>query len=377
MGNSFRFDLDPFAIQFPGSFSIGPLHLDGIRWYGLAYLAGFLFGYLAIRYMAKKRTTPMKVDELADFVTMVAVGTMVGGRLGYCLFYSPALLTEFTSSPPFWGVLKVYEGGMASHGGILGIMLVCWWWSKSRGLDVFHTLDLVTFGGSIGIFFGRIANFVNGELWGREAPAGLSWAVKFPQEMYGWTRDNLMKLMEITPAVTELGSIKTANGETVQLTAEAWGNWVQHYRTDVQSWNLVNEVVEKLINATQTGQTKVVAALEPFLTARYPSQLIQSLLEGFFVFLILSLIWLKPRKPGIVAGMFGLCYAIARIIGEQFRMPDAQIGYQWLGLTRGQWLSVGMLLFAIGFTYVAWRRPTKPIGGWGLTPSDSAKKPVA
>ena len=357
-------DLDPFAIQFPSSFSLGPLHLDGIRWYGLAYLAGFFCGYLAIRYMIKKQTTPMKLHELADFVTMVAVGAMVGGRLGYCLFYSPNLLTEFSTSPPFWGVLKVYEGGMASHGGIIGVMLVCLWWAKTRKMDFFHTLDLVAFGGPIGFFFGRLANFVNGELWGREAPVGLSWAVKFPQELYGWTRDNLTRLLEITPAVTTLGSIKTTKGETVQLTAEAWTNWVQHYRTDVQSWNLVNEVVEKLIAATQTGQVQVTQALEPFLTARYPSQLIQALLEGFLVLVILTLFWIKPRRPGMIAAGFGVFYAVARIIGEQFRMPDAQIGFQLLGLTRGQWLSIGMLLFAIGFGIYAFRRARPPLGGW-------------
>jgi phosphatidylglycerol---prolipoprotein diacylglyceryl transferase len=357
-------NLDPFALEFPKALQVGALHLEGIRWYGLAYLTGFLLGYWVIRRMARLKTTPMKLDEIADFVTMIAVGTMVGGRLGYCLFYAPHLLAEFTSSPPFWGVLKVYEGGMASHGGILGVILICIWYARKRGYDPFHILDLVTFGGAVGFFFGRLANFVNGELYGREAPAGLSWAVKFPQEMFAWTRDNLTRLIDISPAVEKLGTIQTSHGETVTLTADTWRNWVQNYRGDTQSWMLVNDVIEKLVHATQNHQTKVIEALAPFLTPRYPSQLIQAVLEGLCVFIILNIIWLKPRKPGVVSGWFAMLYAIARIIGEQFRLPDAQIGYEWLGLTRGQWLSIVMFILVTVYFIYALRRPSLPMGGW-------------
>jgi phosphatidylglycerol---prolipoprotein diacylglyceryl transferase len=364
MADIYVHNLDPFAFEFPAFLRVGGLHLEGIRWYGLAYLAGFLVGYWVIRQMAKLRTTPMKMGEVADFITMIAVGTMVGGRLGYCLFYAPHLFTDFTSSAPFWGVLKVYEGGMASHGGILGVIAVCVWYGRRRGIDPFHVLDLVTLGGSIGIFFGRLANFINGELYGREAPAGLSWAVKFPQELFAWTRDNLTRLMDISPAVEKLGEIQTNNGEVVRLTAESWKNWVQHYRTDSQSWNLVNDVIEKLVQATQTGNAAVTEALAPFLTPRYPSQLIQALLEGLLVFIILNMIWRKPRKPGVVSGWFSILYAVARIIGEQFRLPDAHIGYEWLGLTRGQWLSAIMLVLVTCYLIYAIRRPSKPMGGW-------------
>lgn len=316
--------------------------------------------------MALLKTTSMKADEVADFVTLVAVGTMAGGRLGYCLFYAPSLLWDFSWSPPFWGVLKVYEGGMASHGGILGVILVCLYWARRKKMDPYHVLDLTTFGASIGFFFGRLANFVNGELWGREAPATLSWAVKFPQEMYGWVRDNATRLMDLSPAVEKLGEIRTAHGETVRLTAESWRNWVQHVNTDANSWSLVNEVIDKLVMATQTGQNQVIEALAPFLTPRYPSQVIQALLEGLLVFVILNLIWLKPRKPGVISAWFGFGYSIARIIGEQFRMPDAQIGFQWLGLTRGQWLSIGMLAFMFLYAFWVSRRQVAPMGGWNV-----------
>lgn len=359
-------NLDPFAIQFPSFLRAGAIHLEGIRWYGLAYLAGFVAGFFVIRHMARRSTTAMKEDQVADFITMVAVGTMVGGRLGYCFFYAPSLLTDFTSSPPFWGVLKVYEGGMASHGGIMGVIAVCLWWARRHKMNPFHTLDLVTFGGALGIFFGRLANFVNGELWGREAPAGLSWAVKFPQEMYAWTRDGLDRLSQIGPVVEKLGSIVNSAGQAVTPTADQWRQWVQHYMTDNYSWTMVNLGVEQVIQAIQSGNEVVRLAIEPFLTARYPSQLIQAGLEGLGVFVILSLIWLKPRKPGVVSAWFGILYATARIIGEQFRMPDAQIGFQWLGLTRGQWLSIGMLALMSIYLYLVQRQKSQPMGGWGI-----------
>jgi len=367
-------NLDPFAIQFgENGFRFLGFHLEGIRWYGLAYLAGFIVGYFTIKAMAKRKTTPMKENEVADFITMVAFGTMIGGRLGYCLFYAPHLLFDFTSAFPFWGALRVTEGGMSSHGGMIGVILVCVWWARTRKMNVFHTIDLVVFGGAMGFFFGRLANFVNGELWGREAPPDLSWAVKFPGEIYGWTRDNLTRLSELAPAVEKLGEFQTAKGEVVKVTAESWKNWVQNYRTDVQSWNFVNEGVEKLIQATQTANLEVTQALAPFLTPRYPSQLIQSVLEGLLVFIILNIIWLKPRKPGVVGAWFGILYAIARIIGEQFRMPDAHIGFELFGLTRGQWLSIAMLLMVTVYLIWSHRRDTEPMGGWDIK-GEMAKK---
>lgn len=347
--------------------------MDGIRWYGLAYLAGFVCAYFSIRIMAKKGTTAMKLSEIADFITMIAVGTMVGGRLGYAIFYSPQLLTDFTSSPPFWGVLRVYEGGMASHGGIIGVIAVCVWWARSRKLDIFHVIDLVTLGGALGIFFGRMANYVNGELWGRPAPAGLAWAVKFPQEMFNWTRESIARLNDVTPAVVSLSEIRTQSGETIKLTAEAWQNWVSHYQNDVTSWNMVNAVIEKLIVATQSGNEQVRSLLEPVLTARYPSQLIEGFLEGLVIFIILAIVWMKPRKPGVISAIFGLCYATARIISEQYRMPDAHIGFQWLGLTRGQWLSIPMFIGVAIYAWYVLRRPSQPMGGW-TTLSKTKKK---
>lgn len=319
-------NLDPFAIQFTQNF--------GIRWYGLAYLTGFILGYLVMQYVSKKGNTPLKKEAIADFVTYAAIGVLVGGRLGYCIFYGPELFTSFDHQFPYWGALKVNQGGMASHGGILGVILVCWLYARKHKIPFLHLLDMVTFGGSLGFFFGRIANFINGELYGRPAPAGLSWAMKFPQEMYLWADKQVSKLMSLGPAAQDLGFIKTGHGN-VPVDVATWQGWVQNYRRDLGAHNLVNSAIDQMILAVQHGNEKVTQALSLVLTPRYPSQLIQALLEGLMVFLILVWIWKKPRKPGVIGGWFGILYAIARIIGEEYRMPDVQIGYQLFGLTRG------------------------------------------
>lgn len=346
-------NLSPFAIQFTETF--------GVRWYGLAYLAGFVFGYYAILLLTRKGRTLFKEDQIADFITFVAIGVLAGGRLGYCIFYAPDLFTSFDAHFPFWGVLKVNEGGMASHGGIMGVMLVCWLYGRSHKIPFLHCLDVTVFGGSLGFMFGRIANFINGELYGRPAPADWPFAVKFPQEMYLWMQKEFNRMIDLGPAVEKLGQLKTQTGEVLNLTAATWQSWLQSYNTDNSARLHVHEVVDGLIASVQHGNEAVREALGQVLTARYPSQLYQSFLEGFCVFVALCFILRKPQKPGVVSGWFGALYCLARIVGEQFRMPDVQIGFQLFGLTRGQWLSIVMLTVAIGWLFLAYRRPVKKL----------------
>jgi phosphatidylglycerol:prolipoprotein diacylglycerol transferase len=371
MENYYVHNIDPFAIRFPQSFAdmIGAFPEGlGIRWYGLAYLAGFLLGFYCLRIMARRGTILLKENELMDFITYVAIGVLAGGRIGYCLFYAPELLTDFGGGFPFWGVLKVHQGGMASHGGILGVMVAVYLYSRKHKLSFWHLQDLTVFGGALGFFFGRIANFINGELYGREIQSHVPWAVKFPQEMYLWTQ-SAMKLMTLSKPAEVLGKVTTAQGDVIPITAEAWRGWVMNFNTEMGSRRIVDLVIEKLIYATQNGNEAVRAALGQVLTPRHPSQLYQSVLEGLLVFLILAWIWRKPRKPGIISGCFGLFYCIARIIGEQFRMPDAQIGYQALGLTRGQWLSIVFALISIAILVWAQKREKHPpMGGWHKLP---------
>lgn len=359
-------NLSPFAIQITETF--------GIRWYGLAYLSGLVTGYYAVLKMTQAGRTQFRLDQIADFTTYCAIGVLGGGRLGYCLFYAPDLLLSFDGAFPYWGVLKVNEGGMASHGGILGVMLVCYLYGRFNKISWLHCLDLTVFGSALGFFFGRLANFVNGELYGREAPAGLSWAVKFPQEMGMWAQKNPSKLLDLKPTVEALHEFKTPGGEMVTLSAGNWQTWVENYSRDFASRVRVQETIEAIIHAVQKGNVQVTEALGQVLTPRYPSQLIQALVEGLLVFIILLVIWRRPQKPGVIAASFGSLYCAARIFGEQFRMPDVQIGFQLWGLTRGQWISIAML--AVGILFLIWARtrPAEKLGGWQVAPAAPVKK---
>ena len=336
----------------------------GIRWYGLAYLAGFLGSYLIFIWFAQRGRIQLPAKKAGDFITWAAIGTLVGGRLGYCLFYSPELFVQFGSSFPFWGVLEVHKGGMASHGGIAGVMLVCWWFAKRGGFSFLHLVDLTAYGCTIGFTFGRIANFVNGELYGRAAPEAYRWAVKFPTELYYWANYRVQELKRLAPALKSLGAVKNAKGESLVLETDRWVEWVNRYRLDSVAHDNINRVIEKVIWSTQNGKAEVIESLQTVLTPRYPSQLFQSFLEGFLVWLVMTLVWLKPRKAGVVASVFGFGYSLARIVGEQYRMPDAHLGLQWLELTRGQWLSVGFFFFAMGFLIVSLKVDNPQLGGF-------------
>ncbi len=357
--------LDPVIFYLP-SFGIPLLEGLAVRWYGLAYLLGFIISYFIIRYLSSQGRSPIAKHQVEDFVFIVAIGTMLGGRLGYVVFYSPHLFLEWGGGFPFWGPLKVHQGGMASHGGIIGITLSCLFYAWWRKVSFLHNLDLVVVGGSLGVFFGRIANFINGELYGRPAPEGLSWAVKFPQEMYSWLQDRsqILKLEALAPAAEKLERIQLRSGQWLEVTQETWISWVRNSFRDGTSYQAVAQGVEQLILAIQSGQVQITALVAPHLVARYPSQLIQAVLEGLLVFVVLALLWMKPRKPGVIAATFGVVYALARIVGEQFRLPDAHIGFQALGLTRGQWLSMGMLLIALVMLWWVLRRQDQPLGGW-------------
>lgn len=126
--------IDPFLFKFSDGF--------GIRWYGLSYLAGFYIAYLIISWMGRRLLSPLSPALASDFVFTAALGTVIGGRLGYCVFYAPNLLTQFTTTPPFWGVLAINQGGMASHGGIIGIIVACIYFGKKHGIAIPHLLDL-------------------------------------------------------------------------------------------------------------------------------------------------------------------------------------------------------------------------------------------
>ena len=142
-------------------------------------------------------------------------------------------------------------------------------------------------------------------------------------------------------------------------TAAEWKTWViQHNGQKIYTW------IHYLQHQAEWGNEKVLQALEPVLTARYPSQLIQAALEGFAVFVLLNLIWLRPRKPGVMSSWFAILYGVARILGEYYRKPDAHLGFQLFGLTRGQWLSIGLVAMGFLYMWIASRSKDEKMGGW-------------
>ncbi len=158
-------NLDPFLIRFHGAF--------GIRYYGLAYVLGFAGGWLLLHAAARRGRSPLKGDALDDLIFAVVAGVLVGGRLGSVLLYDG--WQKFAADP--LSLLRVWEGGMASHGGFIGVILALAWFARRRKIPFLQLGDLIVSVVPLGLLFGRIANFINGELWGK--PATVPWAVIF------------------------------------------------------------------------------------------------------------------------------------------------------------------------------------------------------
>ena len=257
-------NLSPFIIEFSGSWTAwGP---GGIRWYGISYLAGFLIAYLLLVRAFKLGKSPYDKDQCINLMTFQIMGVILGGRIGYAILYQ----TERVFEDPLF-ILRVWEGGMASHGGFIGVILATVWYVKLSRQSFWPVADLIATVVPPGFFFGRLANFINGELWGKvtEVP----WGILFPR------------------------APEFASG-----------------------------------------------------IARHPSQLYAALLEGAAVFIFVQWRFWKTnvikRAPGRLGGEFLLAYAIARILGEFFREPDASL---ILGISRGQFYS---LFLAVGGLFV-------------------------
>lgn len=181
----------PFAIPFPqidpNAFVIPGLGLP-IRWYALAYIGGLIAGWRIIMALMKRPriwggTAPMPADKVEDLLTAVILGVVIGGRLGFVLFYEPA---HYLANP--LQILKVWEGGMAFHGGFLGTVVAGIWYCRRHGLPMLGVADAFALVAPIGLFLGRVANFIKPELWGR--PTDAAWGVVFPvdaaQVCHGW-----------------------------------------------------------------------------------------------------------------------------------------------------------------------------------------------
>jgi phosphatidylglycerol:prolipoprotein diacylglycerol transferase len=287
-----RHDLSPVLVRIPFP-KIGPL-TDGIpiRYYSLAYLLGLALAWWLMKRLARRRLIALDENMVADLIIPYALlGVMIGGRLGYVLFYDVDEATHryvWLDHPE--KILKIWEGGMASHGGILGVLIAFWLFARSRKVPLTHLLDLACLTAPMGLFLGRVANFINGELWGR--PSLVPWAVIFPA----------------SPPVDDA---------------------FKQLHPEYSPW------------------------FGDGLVPRHPSQLYEALGEGLILFLILfALHRVLLKRTGALTAIFLLGYGVARVVCEQFREPDRQIGFEWLGLTRGQLLTFGMFVF--GF-WMLWK----------------------
>jgi phosphatidylglycerol:prolipoprotein diacylglycerol transferase len=164
----------------PILFSLGPFTLFGselgpfaLRWYSLAYIAGIVGGWWLISRMLRRPGAPLTSDQLDGFINWAALGVILGGRLGYVLFYN---LEKYLAEP--LAVFRLWDGGMSFHGGVAGVILACFLYGRSQGFPGVRLLDYVAVVQPMGQGLGRIANFINGELWGR--PTGTDWGIIFP-----------------------------------------------------------------------------------------------------------------------------------------------------------------------------------------------------
>ena len=160
-------DFDPFAIRFPDGF-----FLAGVRWYGLAYLAGFIIALLLFNLYSSKGRSPLSKDDNSTLITYLLFGVILGGRLGYMLFYD---FPNFIANP--LTAFQIWKGGMASHGGFIGVLVAMIFFARSKKVGFWTVSDIVVISATPGIFLGRLANFVNGELWGKVSD--VYWAMIF------------------------------------------------------------------------------------------------------------------------------------------------------------------------------------------------------
>ena len=290
-------DLSPYIYQFPNGM--------GLHWYGLAYVLSFIVGGWLYRWLAERGYTDLPSQQVSDFICWAAVfGVMLGGRVGWILFYG--IWQDHANDPWYWP-FAVWSGGMASHGGILGLVLFTLYWSRRHKVSWTSIGDCLVVVAPIGLFVVRLANFVNGELYGRVAgepggKASVPWAMLFPKEL-----DSRGPGFQCPPLKD-----------------------LQH-----------DEAVR--------------AQLREILPPRHPSQLYEALLEGVILFTALWFLRTRCRMPrGVVTGAFFILYAILRIIGEMFREPDP--AWHVGGISAGQFLSIFLVFIGAAFIYFGWRR---------------------
>jgi phosphatidylglycerol:prolipoprotein diacylglycerol transferase len=301
--------IDPVALDLPG-----PLDL---RWYGLMYLVGFTIAYFVLRWLAREEYLRLDPDAVGDLITALVLGVILGGRIGYTLFYG---FDKFLENP-LW-ILRIWEGGMSFHGGLLGVLIAAWWFARKHRVPYLNLGDSLALAVPFGIFAVRIANFINGGLYGRVAGPDVPWAMRFPTD----------------PVARDL----------------------------LGAHGMMRARELAIERAYESGLWAQVAPLVPL---RHPSQLYEALLEGVLLALILWAVFAWARKrdirlpAGTYGGIFLVGYGVFRSFVELFRQPDAQfrgpgdpLGTVLGPLTMGQTLSALMILGGLGLLVWTWRR---------------------
>ncbi|MTI75409.1 MAG: prolipoprotein diacylglyceryl transferase [Stenotrophomonas sp.] len=285
-------DIDPIA------FSLGPIK---VHWYGIMYLLGFAAAWWLGRIRIRAGRLPgVDMNAFSDLLFYAMLGVVLGGRIGYMLFYATA---DFLHNPLL--LLRVWEGGMSFHGGLLGVMAAGWWWTRKHALHYFDTIDFVAPLVPLGLGFGRLGNFVGGELWGKFTHAG--WGVVFPHA----------PLKDVPAGLPTM---------------------------------------EQLMSAAQIRQDYAAGLLTQY--ARHPSQLYEALLEGLVMFVVLWAYSMKPRPRYAVSGLFALMYGSFRFLVEFVRMPDNGVYLAFGWFTRGQLLSVPLIVLGLVLLAMSRRAPT-------------------
>ncbi len=288
---------------------VGPLK---VRWYGLAYMLAFLVGYALLRRMSRRGQWVVAESQVGDFMALLAIfGVFLGGRLGYVLLYLlPSKGWHLLWEEPLM-LVKVWQGGMASHGGILGVALCALYYARKHQLSWLAVGDGICVVAPLGLFFGRCANFINGELYGRVA-VNLPWGVQFPMSLANESEEVQWRIAQACDQLGELGQWAMSGPDTFA--------------------------------AAVRQSHEIHAIAQQYLSVRHPSQLYEAMLEGVLLFVI---VWVARQKisvarAGAVSGIFFISYALFRIAVEQFREPDSSLVFSVM--TKGQFFSLFMMI---------------------------------
>lgn len=295
---------------------IGPVFFP-VRWYALAYIFGLVLAWRYARMLVSRPAlfggnSPATPDDIDDLLFYATLGVILGGRIGYILFYQVPFQADRIAADPL-SLLRVWEGGMSFHGGLIGVAVALFWVARRRGVSLMSIGDIAGVVTPIGLFFGRLANFINSELYGRHTDS--SFGMVFPEARVGG--------------------------------APGAYDWAE------KTWVYCRDVIE----AGQRGLYGCNTAEMP----RHPSQLYEAVLEGLIPFIILSVLAWRFRllqRPGLAAGLFLLLYGIGRSIAETFREPDAHIGFLPFGITMGILLSLPMWLGGLWLVWQSLRADT-------------------